>query len=294
MPRPIWKGNISFGLVNIPVALYSAEKPATKTLHFHLLDSSNHARIRYEKVNEQTGKVVPWEKIEKAYEFEKGNYVIVDEKVLEKTAAETSETVEIEEFVDKKSLDPIHFNKPYYLFPGKAGEKGYILLRDTLERSEKIGIAKVVIRTRQYLTALLPYKKLLILMVLRYDNEIRDTEEFKIPESKLKTYKVSQKEVEMAEKLIESMSSQWNPKKYHDKNRELLTNWIQKKVKRKSSVFAKGKTASNKEKMPKGQVIDFMELLKKSIQEKKKKPKGKTSHPPRPSPARSGPKKRKS
>ncbi len=275
MSRPIWKGSISFGLVNIPVTLYSAEKPTG--LHFHLMDKRNHGRIRYERVNDKTGKEVPWDQIEKGYEFEKGNFVVVDEKELEKVAYENSQTVELEDFIDNNAIEPVYFDKPYYLIPSKQGEKGYFLLRETLLRSKKAGITRVVIRTRQYLAALIPYKNLLLLNLLRYNDQIRDAEEYDVPEGTLKSYKISSKEMDMAEKLVKSMSRKWNPKKYHDENRELLSQWIEGKIEKGESVSGHGKVEEKAEpngrakKGKSAQVIDFMSLLKKSLDEKERK-----------------------
>jgi DNA end-binding protein Ku len=273
MSRPIWKGTISFGLVNIPVTLYSAEQRSD--LHFHLLDSRDHARIRYERVNEITGKETPWNKIVKAYEFEKGNYIIVDEKELEKTAAENFQTVEIQDFVEQKSIEPIYFDKPYYLLPSKQGEKGYILLRKTLEQTHKVGIVKVVIRTRQHIAALLPYKNVLLLNILRFAKEIRKQEEFEISDENAKRQAISHKEIHMAERLVESMTTKWEPQKYHDENRELLAKLINEKIKRNKGVTSPATPEiEHKAKITSGaKVIDFMELLKKSIKEKERKPK---------------------
>lgn len=277
MSRPIWKGTISFGLVNIPVTLYSAEQGSD--LHFHLLDSRDHARIRYERVNDVTGKEVPWNKIVKAYEFEKGNYIVVDEKELEKTAAENFQTVEIQDFVEQKSIESIYFDKPYYLLPSKQGEKGYILLRKTLEQTHKVGIVKVVIRTRQHIAALLPYKNVLLLNILRFAKEIRKQDEFEISDESTKRQTISPKEIHMAERLIESMTTKWDPQKYHDENRELLSKLINEKIKRNKGVTSplapeiehKSKTTSG------AKVIDFMELLKKSLKEKERKFKRRTT-----------------
>jgi len=265
MKRAIWKGSLSFGLVNIPVALYSAEAQSDD-LHFHLLDRRNNARIHYVKINEVTQKEVPWNEIIKAYEFEKGNYVLVDDKELEKVARETSQSIEIEDFVNFKELDALYFEKPYYLVAEKYGEKAYTVLRQTLEKTHKVGIAKVVIKTRQHLTAIVPYKEYLVLNLLRFPNEVVSTEELPVPKKETKSVKASPKEIKMAEQLVENMSVKWNPKKYHDENRELLKEWIDKKIKHGKSVTAK----EVPKKAQKGKVIDFMELLKKSIQEKKK------------------------
>ncbi len=275
MSRPIWKGSISFGLISIPITLYSAEKP--NELHFHLIDRRNKARVRYERVNAETGKEVPWENIEKAFEFEKGNYVVVDEKELEKTAYESSQSVELEAFVPRESLDPIYFERPYYMIPAKQGEKGYQLLRTTLERAKKIGIAKVVIKTRQYLAAILPYQNSLLLELLHYPNEIRSLEEFNLDEI-AKRSKIAPKEIQMAERLVKSMSVRWNPKKYHDENRELLSEWIENKIKHGKYETRPGHEKKTPAKSGAGKgakVIDFMQLLKKSVAEKEGKGKGK-------------------
>lgn len=265
MKRAIWKGSLSFGLVNIPVALFGAEAQGEE-LHFHLLDKRNNARIHYTRINEVTQKEVPWENIVKAYEFEKGNYIIVDEKELEKTAQETSQAIEIDDFIYLKDLDVLYFDKPYYLIAEKYGEKGYAVLRDTLEKTHKVGIAKVVIRTRQHLAAILPYKNMLILNLLRFPNEIISTEELPVSKKEIKSATPTLKEIKMAEQLIDSMSVKWNPKKYHDNSRELLKSWIDKKIKGGKSVATK----ETSKKARKGKIIDFTELLKKSLQEKKK------------------------
>lgn len=263
MARPIWKGSISFGLVYIPITLFSAEKG--NDLHFHLLDKRNSARIRYERINDKTNKAVPWDQIVKAYEFEKGNYVVVNEQELEKTAYENSQTIEIENFIEAKSLASLYFDKPYYLIPNKQGEKGYYLLHDTLIKTKKIGIARVVIKTRQHLAAIMPYQNTLLLNLLRFSDSLKKSDEFEFPERK--AVKFSPKEADMAQKLVASMSTRWNPDNYHDKNRELLSTWIENKIKKGKSIVSKNKT------VPKSNVVDFMSLLKKSIQEKKLKPK---------------------
>lgn len=275
MPRPLWKGNISFGLVYIPVTLFPAIERLSE-VHFHLMDNRSHARIRYKRINEETGKEVPWEDVTKAYEFEKGNYVTVDEKELEQVAAHNFQTVEIEGFVDQKSLESIYFDKPYYLVPGKQGEKGYLLLLQTLIKTQKMGIAKVVIKTKQHLAALLPYKGALVLNVLRFAEEIRDVGDFELPKGDLKKYAVSSKEIDMAERLVASMSLKWNPKKYHDESRKLLQNIIKKKIKGGKAIEVE--PAGEEEIPKKGKVIDFMDLLKRSVQEKEKRTKERKSN----------------
>ena len=147
MPRPIWSGAISFGLLNVPVQLYTAER--TVDLKFHMIDNRNKKRIRYERVNAETGEEVPWKQIVKAFEYSKGHYVVIDEDDIRKAAPEVTETVEIETFVKRESIDSFYFEKPYYLVPGKRAEKGYVLLRELLKKTGRVGIARVVIRTRR-------------------------------------------------------------------------------------------------------------------------------------------------
>lgn len=271
MPRPIWKGNISFGLVYIPVTLYPAIE-AKSEIHFHLMDNRNHARVRYQRVNEETGKEVPWDEIVKAYEFDKGNYVTVDQKELEQVAAQQFQTVEIEGFIDKAVLASVYFDKPYYLIPDKHGEKGYLLLLETLLKTQKIGIARVVIKTRQHLACLVPYKNALVLNLLRFPDEIRDVTEFQFAKMDLKKQKVSTKEIDMAERLVRNMTLKWNPKKYHDESKKLLRDIIQKKIKKGKGI----ELEPAKEEVQEGQVghkakvVDFMDLLKRSVEAKGK------------------------
>ena len=167
MSRPIWKGHISFGLVNVPVILHAAERRAGD-LSFRMIDSRNSARVRYERVNEETGEEVPWDKIVKGYEYEDGNYVLMSEEELEHASPEMTRTIEIEQFVDLDDIDIRYFDRPYVLVPGNKGEKGYVLLREAIRDAGKVGIAKVVIRARQYLAALIPQGDALVLELLRY------------------------------------------------------------------------------------------------------------------------------
>lgn len=267
MERPIWQGHISFGLVNIPVLLFSGERK--NDLHFKLIDSRDHARIRYERVNEDTGKEVPWSSIAKAYELNKGDYVVLQEKDFEKAKLEPLKTIEIEDFIDNKELECLYFEKPYYLVPGKGGEKGYVLLREILEQTNRIGIAKIIIRTRAHIAALMPQKNALLLNILRYPQEIRKLTEFQLPTKEIKNYKISKKELDIAEQLVDAMTVAWDPSRYHDDYREILMKWIEEKTKSKGK---KKTTESDKsKKIVKSKVIDFMTLLKKSIKEKKPK-----------------------
>ena len=263
MTRPIWNGYIAFGLVNIPVVLYSGENKMD--INFKLLDSRDKSRIRYVRVNEHTGEEVPWKDIAKGYEYDEDNYVLVKEKDLKEIAGEHSKTIEIENFVDADSLGCMIFDKPYYLVPDKKGDKGYVILRETLFETKKIGIAKVIIHTREYLAALMPYENALVLNLLHYPQEIKKPADFELPDAPLKKYKISSNELKIAKQLVDSMTSKWNPEKYHDKYRENLTHWINKKIhheKPKIQIWQKTLTTSDN-------VINFVDLLKKSLRNKK-------------------------
>lgn len=267
MARPIWNGTISFGLLNVPVQLLAGERGVD--LHLRMLDSRDKSPIRYERINAETGEEVPWKDVVKAFEYEKGSYVVVDEEDLRKSHPEATETVDIEAFVDRDSIDPRYFEKPYYLVPGKKAEKGYVLLREVLKKSKKIGIAKVVIRTRQYLSAVMPLEDALVLVLMRFPQELVDPDEYNLPDAAPAKYRISPKEVEMAASLVESMSADWKPADYKDDFREKLRKVINEQV------AAKGKRRKGKpEAAPvvansSTNVVDFMALLKKSLAAKR-------------------------
>jgi DNA end-binding protein Ku len=264
MPRAIWKGSISFGLVNVPVALYPAENRTD--LHFNLLDARNKAHVRYERVNEITGEKVPWSDIVRAYEYEDGNYVILEEDDFRRAAVESTQTVEIEDFVNREAIASIYFDKPYYLVPGKRGEKGYVLLRETLRRTGKAGIAKVVIRTRQYLAALVVEGNGLVLELLRFQHELRQPVEFELPGDNIEEYKISEKELVMAEKLVEAMSTDWQPENYRDDYQETLLKWIERKAREGTAALPSPEELETA-RISGAEVIDISELLKKSVQQ---------------------------
>ena len=265
MPRPVWNGVISFGLLNVPVQLHTASR--TVDLHFRMLDSRNKKPIRYERVNAETGEEVPWKDIVKAFEYSKGNYVVVEEAELRKAAPEATETVDIETFVDQASIDPMYFEKPYYLVPGKKAEKGYVLLREILRRTGKVGIARVVIRTRQYLAMLIPREDALVLNLLRFPQEIVAADEFAFPSGALAKYRISATELRMGEELLKSMSGKWNAADYKDEFREKLRKLIQKHVDKEQGTV----TFAESDKLPEHaatNVVDFMALLKASLAKK--------------------------
>jgi DNA end-binding protein Ku len=264
MPRAIWKGSISFGLVNVPVALFPAENRSD--LHFKLLDNRNKAQVHYQRVNKVTGEEVPWDEIVRAYEDEDGSYIILEEDDFKRAAVESTQTVEIEDFVDRNAIDSVYFDKPYYLVPGKRGEKGYVLLRETLRRSGKVGIAKVVIRTRQYLAVLIPEGNALVLDLLRFQHELRQAGEFDLPGDNLEEFRISDKELAMAAKLVEAMTSDWQPERYRDDYRETLLKWIERKAREGAAAMPTPEELAATR--PSGaEVIDISELLRKSVQQ---------------------------
>src|SRR6266850_1619669 len=220
MPRGLWKGAISFGLVNVPVELYSAHKRSAE-LDLTMLDKRDLAPVGYQRVNKASGKEVPWEDVVKGYEYEDGKYVVLSEEDFRRANPEATKTVDIVAFVELAEIAPIYFETPYYLGPGKRGEKAYALLRDAMAKAGKAGIATVVIRTKQYLAALIPRDEALVLNTLRYHKELKKPEDLEIPE-KLKGVKVTSKELEMALRLIEEMADEWQPEKYHDTYHEDL------------------------------------------------------------------------
>ncbi|WP_141455978.1 Ku protein [Pseudoxanthomonas sp. z9] len=268
MARPIWTGTLSFGLLNVPVSLMSGERKVD--LHFRMLDSRDRKPIRFERVNAETGEEVPWKDIVKAYEYDKGNYVVVEEEDIRAAAPESHETVEVEAFIERDAIDPRYFEKPYVLVPGKKAEKGYVLLRCTLESTGRIGVARVVIRTREYLSAVMPLGDALVLMLLRYPQELVEPDEYKLPTGSASSYRISAKEEEMARQLVESMAGDWSPDDYHDEFRARLQAIIRKRIK------SKGATARveepEREEEAATNVVDFMALLQKSLADKKRTP----------------------
>ncbi|WP_031372365.1 Ku protein [Lysobacter antibioticus] len=266
MARPIWTGTLSFGLLNIPVKLMTGERRVD--LHFRMLDSRNKAPIRYERVNEETGEEVPWKEIVKAFEYDKGSYVVIEEADIAAAAPDHKETVDIDTFVDAASIGAEFYEKPYVLEPGKKAEKGYVLLREVLKRTGMVGVGRVVIRTREYLAAVVPQGDALMLMILRYAQELVDPSDYKLPEGSMAKWKISPREVEMAEQLIKSMSGEWKPDSYKDDFRQRLHKVIEQRVKSKKVVRGK---PTDETKLPENaatNVIDFAELLKRSLEKK--------------------------
>lgn len=257
--RAIWKGHISFGLINIPVNLYAAEQRSDLT--FHMIDSRDYARVRYERVNAETGEEVPWDQVVKGYEYDDGNYVVLKEEELKKVAPKATQTIELESFVSLADIDVVYFDKPYYLEPGKNGAKGYALLREVLRESGKAGIGRVVIRTRQYVAALVPRGEALVLDLLRYPQELRSTEELTLP-GKAEAAGVKKQELKMAQTLVESLVVKWDPAQYEDEFRTKLLEWIEQKA-LTGKVHRAPESAAEDLEAPR--TINLLDALKKSL-----------------------------
>src|SRR5437879_2006107 len=257
MARAIWKGSISFGLVNISIALYPATR--REELKFRLLRKSDLSPVNYKRVAKKDGREVPWDQIVKAYEYEKGKYVVLKDEDFQRVDLEATQTVDIQDFVEQDEIDPIFFYKPYYLEPRKGGDKAYALLRDALKDTNKVGIAKVVIKTRQYLAGVKPENGALVLEMMHFADELADPEKLRVP----KKTEVGKREINMAKSLIDSMSSKWNPEKYRDDYREALMDVIEEKVEAGGKEIEEKQRKATKPKT----VIDLVSDLQKTLSE---------------------------
>jgi DNA end-binding protein Ku len=262
MARSLWKGAISFGLVNVPVELYSAQIRAGKRagLDLTMLDRRDMAPVGFQRVNKETGEEVPWAEVVKGYEYRDGRYVVLGDEDFRRANPEASRTIDIVAFVGRDEVLPTFFETPYYLAPEKRGAKAYALLRETLEKSGKVGIATFVLRSKQHLAALFPQDDILVLNTLRYAEELKSPAELEV-----KSTKATGKELDMALRLVEDMSGPWTPAKFKDTFRADILKRVKAKVKA-------GETEEvpepEKEKAPKGEVIDLMAALRKSVEKK--------------------------
>ncbi|MFB9240600.1 Ku protein [Massilia antarctica] len=265
MGRSLWKGAISFGLVHIPVEMYPAVRD--NALDLTMLDRRDFSPVGFKRYNKGNNKEVVWDDIVKGYEYGDGEYVVLSEEDLRRANPEATGTIDILAFVDAGTVPLLYYEQPYYLAPGKGGDKVYALLRETLKKVGKIGIATVIIRVKQHLAALVCEGDTIVLNTLRYSDEIRPTDELKIPAAKSKTAAISDKELKMAMALVEGMSEDWEPEQYHDTYREDILALVEKKVKAKQT---KTITMPDKEKAPaaKGNVIDLVALLQQSLGKK--------------------------
>jgi DNA end-binding protein Ku len=254
--RAIWSGSLSFGLVNIPVKLYSAT--GENRLNLDMLHKKDLSPIRYARICRADGKEVPWEDIVKGYEYRTGDYVVLTDEDFKKANVEKTKAIEIEQFTKESEIDTIYFEKPYYLEPEKGAEKAYALLRESLKKSKKIGIAKFVLRNRERLAAIKPSGNVLVLEQMRFREEIRDPKELNLPDNK----KASNKEIDMALALIQQLTEVFAPNKFKDTYIDELKQVIAAKAKGKP-VKAKGRELKPTE------VSDIMAMLKKSLEKEK-------------------------
>ncbi|HMG26107.1 MAG TPA: Ku protein, partial [Acidimicrobiia bacterium] len=227
MPSTIWSGNISFGLVTVPVKLVSAVR--SKDVRFNQLEEGTGARIRYRRVSEATGEEVPNERIQKGYEIASGQYVVVDNEELEKLTPKASHTIEIQDFVDLEQIDPIYFEQPYYLVPDRAAERPYRLLIEAMTDLQKVAVGKIVLRAKEHLVAIRPLDGALCIETMRHADEVIPIESLEeIPRDD--DIAPNEKELDMARQLIEALASNFEPDKYHDDYREQLLGIIDKKA----------------------------------------------------------------
>jgi len=226
MPRAIWSGAISFGLVNIPVKLFSAV--SRKTVRFHQIDGETGSRIQQRRVNPETGEEVPYERLVKGYEIGPDRYVVIEPAELDSLSPEKTRTIEIEDFVDLDQIDPIFYDHPYYLVADKASEKAYRLLLDAMEEASKVAIARVVLRNKESLVAIRPHNGVLTMETMLFADEVVPTDS--LDDMTTETKKTSKRELDMARQLIESLSGDFDPEKYRDEYRDRVLDLIERKA----------------------------------------------------------------
>ena len=260
MPRALWKGTISFGLVTIPVGLFSAV--AQRDISFHLVDGRDMSPVRNKRVNEATGEEVPWEAIVKGFDLPDGRRVIMADEDFAAANVAATRTVDVLGAVCARDVAPEHFDTPYFLVPEPAGVKAYALLREALRESDRVAIGQIVIRSRQRLCALIPVGDAIVLDVLRYSYELRGAEGLSLPGGDLAALGVSDAEVALARQLVATIQTEWDPATYHDTYHDDLLALIERKA--EGEVIA----APPVEVAPEGaEVVDIMELLKRSVEQ---------------------------
>jgi DNA end-binding protein Ku len=256
--RAIWKGSISFALVSIPISLFSATR--RNELSFHYLHKKDMSTVAYKRFCDTENIEVPWEEITRGYEYEKDQYIEITDEDLDKADVELTKTIQILEFVHEDEIDPVYFDKPYYLEPQKGGERAYALMRDALAQSKKVGIAKVVMKSREHLAAVKSVGNMLTLQTMRFAHEIVDASSLTLPSKA----EISKKEMDLANTLIDSMSDKFDPNKYKDDYYEKVMEIIRMKVAgiAPEAPAAKGPGPAK--------IVDLMEILKQSLSETKK------------------------
>jgi DNA end-binding protein Ku len=255
MPRATWSGTVSFGLVSVPIRVYSAIEQ--KDVAFHMVDAKTKSRIRYKRVAEKSGREVGDERIVKGYELGKGEYVLLEPDELADLNPKATRTIDIEDFVALDEIDPIYFEHTYFLAPGAGGERAYALLQKAMEKTGKIAIGRVVMRNKQYLAAIRPFGRALAMETMLFPDEVRDVEDLSdLPDRRAR---VNDKELKVAEQLIGSLTTSWKPERYEDTYRKQVLAYIRKK--------AKGQTVEVEEHAGETTAVkDLMEVLRASVE----------------------------
>src|SRR5215216_4858334 len=265
MPRTLWKGAISFGLVHIPVGVYSAEK--RNSFDLTMLDRRTMKPVGFKRYNKETGEDVSWDDIVKGYEYEKGQYVVLTDEDFKRANVEASRTIDIQTFVDRDAIAPYYFDTPYFLVPDKNGERVYALLREALEQSKKLAVATFVLRSRQHVAALMPVGKIIVLNTLRYQAEIQPHPDVAAAVAK-KANGAGGRELAMALKLVDEMSERWKPEQFTDTYRDDLMKRIEQKVKSGETHALTEPEGEVTERATGGKVVDLMSLLQRSLEQK--------------------------
>lgn len=262
MARSFWKGSLSFGLVEIPVRL----QPATVShdLAFTLLDRRNFAPVGNRRYNKNTGREIEWNDVVRGYEYEPDQYVVLSDEELKSVNVKATESIEILEFVPGDSIDSVYFDTPYYVEPMKKASKSYALLRAALERTGRVGIARVVLRTRQHTAALIVRDSALVLNLLRYAHELRSTDDLELPDAK--SVKLSEAELRMAERLIGEMEGAWDPDRFQDEYHDEVLALVERKVRSGQMHEVLEPEAAPKRARGRSDVVDLMPLLKQSLE----------------------------
>jgi DNA end-binding protein Ku len=262
-PRATWKGAVSFGLVYIPVHLHTAARDST--LDLDMLDSRDFAPIGYQRYNKHTGKIVDWDDIVKGYEYRKGQYVALTDEDFRQANVEASQTIDIVRFVERGDIPPEYFEMPYYLEPAEGGEKTYVLLREAMRGGSKVAIGSFVIRGRQHFCAILAHEKALMLITLRFAEEMVEARDLAIPAASARAAKLSAQELSMAKLLVNEMTGSWKPEAFKDTYRQDLMRRINEKIRKRQTHVLTPPAETEEEERPSAEIIDLMAVLQKSL-----------------------------
>ena len=263
MARAFWKGSISFGLVEIPVSLQPALQ--SDDLSFTLLNRKDFAPVGYKRYDKSTGREVAWDQIVRGYEYEPDEYVVLTDEELKQASPKKTQSIEIVEFVDGSEIDPLYYDTPYYVEPQKKASKSYALLRQALAKSGRVGIARVVLRTRQHIAALLVRGGVLVLNLMRYQHELRSADQLDVPDKK-SARGATPAEVRMAEQLIEGMTDRWDPEKFKDEYRDDIMALVRKKVRSHQTHTILEPEPGEGRPAPRKEIVDLMPLLIESLE----------------------------